>query len=858
MRPIRLHMENFGSFRAATDVDFAEVDYFALVGATGAGKSTVIDAICFALYGSVPRWGKENVVAHALAPSAASGKVALVFEVSGRRYAAVRTLLRDAKGTVRTKEARLDLLDPSIPADSGLVELTATSRPVAEGEQVAAEVARVTGLEYKFFTQCVVLPQGRFAEFLHATPSDRQDLLVQLLDADVYEQVRKAAVAEESRQNQAAEFARGELSRLHDADEKAEKSARERAAALHALSERVGADLEELRALDDAAKAADAERVTVLRALAQLGALALPGEVPGLAESARRATERAETAAREQARLDALEEQAEADLEALGDQAALTRELADLTDRYRRTAEAEAARAEADTVTAQLAEAAEALAAAFRDYDEADRHLTKTRIAHTAADLARTLTPGDPCPVCHQVVTALPGNDVPAGESAQGVGARRGDHDPRGSDLPAGGQVGHGVSEAHAASPGHRAGVRHVVSPADQLAAAERRLAAIREKGQQARTRHDGLAAKAEVLTTRARELAATAPPDPGRAAAIGELLAAIEQAAGKVAGIRRDAREARRVATQAARAVEEARRKAEQAWRDLGAARDTVAAFGPPPLDPGDVHAAWTALLTWRDEAAAARRHDAEAAEARFEQARGSAQEARRALAERVAGHGVTVDSGDRMGEQVARAAAQADERLARVREARERAAELAGRVAAHEGEARVAHELALLLRANQFERWLCAEALELLVAAASETLKDLSDGQYELVLGGRGDIEVVDYAEAGLRRSARTLSGGETFQASLALALALSDQVAGLAAAAARSLDSIFLDEGFGTLDPATLDTVAATLEKLASGHERMIGVVTHVPALADRVPVRFEVSRDASGSHVRKVVR
>lgn len=299
MRPIRLHMENFGSFRAATDVDFAEVDYFALVGATGAGKSTVIDAICFALYGSVPRWGKENVVAYALAPSAASGKVALVFEVSGRRYAAVRTLLRDAKGTVRTKEARLDLLDPSVPAESDLVELTATSRPVAEGEQVAAEVAQVTGLEYKFFTQCVVLPQGRFAEFLHATPSDRQDLLVQLLDADVYEQVRKAAVAEESRQNQAAEFARGELSRLHDADEKAEETARERAAALHALSERVGADLEELRALDEAATAADAERVTVLRALAQLGALALPGEVPGLAESARRATERAETAGRE-------------------------------------------------------------------------------------------------------------------------------------------------------------------------------------------------------------------------------------------------------------------------------------------------------------------------------------------------------------------------------------------------------------------------------------------------------------------------------------------------------------------------------------------------------------------------------
>ncbi|WP_066372375.1 AAA family ATPase [Herbidospora mongoliensis] len=831
MRPIRLHMENFGSFRAASDVDFAEVDYFALVGATGAGKSTVIDAICFALYGSVPRWGKENVVAHALAPSATSGKVALVFEVSGRRYAAVRTLLRDAKGTVRTKEARLDLLDASILAESDLLELTATSKPVAEGEQVAVEVARVTGLEYKFFTQCVVLPQGRFAEFLHATPSDRQDLLVQLLDADVYEQVRKAAVVEENKQNQAAEFARGELARLSGADEAAERAARERATALHELSRRVGTDLEKLQVLDDAAKAADTERVTILRTLAQLGALALPGEVPGLAESARLGAERADLAVREQARLDDLEEQADRELEALGDRAALTAELGDLTERTRRTAEAAKAGKEAEAVTAELIVAADALARAFRDYEEADRDLTKVRIAHVGADLARTLVQGDPCPVCHQIVTVVPGPLEP-------------------NVLPTGGQDDRQADTRH--------GARHDGHESHALLAAERRLVTVREMGQQARTRHDGLAAKAELLTARARDLAGTMPPDPHRATEIERLLAQIDEAARKVAIVRRDAREARRAATQATRAVEEARRKAEQAWRDLNAARDTVAAFAPPPLDPGDVHAAWTALLAWRDETSASTRAEAEAADARFEQARSGAQEARRALVERIAQHGVTLNPGDRMAEQVARAAAQADERLARVQEARKHAADLAERVAVHEGEARVAHELALLLRANQFERWLCAEALELLVAAASETLKDLSDGQYELVLGGRGDIEVVDYAEAGLRRSARTLSGGETFQASLALALALSDQVAGLAAAAARSLDSIFLDEGFGTLDPATLDMVAATLERLASGHERMIGVVTHVPALADRVPVRFEVSRDASGSHVRKVVR
>jgi len=96
------------------------------------------------------------------------------------------------------------------------------------------------------------------------------------------------------------------------------------------------------------------------------------------------------------------------------------------------------------------------------------------------------------------------------------------------------------------------------------------------------------------------------------------------------------------------------------------------------------------------------------------------------------------------------------------------------------------------------------------------------------------------------------RTLSGGETFQASLALALALSAQLSSLAASGAARLDSIFLDEGFGTLDEATLETVAETLENLAHG-DRMVGVITHVGALAERIPVRFNVHRDQRTSSV-----
>ena len=158
---------------------------------------------------------------------------------------------------------------------------------------------------------------------------------------------------------------------------------------------------------------------------------------------------------------------------------------------------------------------------------------------------------------------------------------------------------------------------------------------------------------------------------------------------------------------------------------------------------------------------------------------------------------------------------------------------------------EQQVAHLLGNLLQARQFPQWLVSEALDDLVAVASQTLAALSSGQFDLT-HDKGDLFVIDHADADARRSVRTLSGGETFQASLALALALSSQISALAAAGAARLDSIFLDEGFGTLDAETLEVVATTLEALAQG-DRMVGVVTHVTELAERVPVRFRVTQE-----------
>jgi exonuclease SbcC len=142
-------------------------------------------------------------------------------------------------------------------------------------------------------------------------------------------------------------------------------------------------------------------------------------------------------------------------------------------------------------------------------------------------------------------------------------------------------------------------------------------------------------------------------------------------------------------------------------------------------------------------------------------------------------------------------------------------------------------------------------------LVDAASARFLELSAGRFSFAFTeGARDLLVVDHGQGDERRSVRTLSGGETFQGSLALALALSDELADAAAGRGARLESIFLDEGFGTLDADSLDTVAATIEALAGGG-RMVGIVTHVRELAERVPVRYVVRKGPRSATVERVV-
>ena len=174
---------------------------------------------------------------------------------------------------------------------------------------------------------------------------------------------------------------------------------------------------------------------------------------------------------------------------------------------------------------------------------------------------------------------------------------------------------------------------------------------------------------------------------------------------------------------------------------------------------------------------------------------------------------------------------------------------------------EARQLADLAAGLGANQYRMTLSsfvlAARLEEVAAAASERLLTMTAGRYSLVHtdarrgGGRAGLGLLACdAWTGTDRDTSTLSGGETFLASLALALGLADVVT--AEAAGTPMEALFVDEGFGTLDEDTLDEVMNVLDGLREGG-RIVGIVSHVTELRQRVPAQVHVHKDRRGSHV-----
>ncbi|HEY9438893.1 MAG TPA: SbcC/MukB-like Walker B domain-containing protein, partial [Streptomyces sp.] len=159
---------------------------------------------------------------------------------------------------------------------------------------------------------------------------------------------------------------------------------------------------------------------------------------------------------------------------------------------------------------------------------------------------------------------------------------------------------------------------------------------------------------------------------------------------------------------------------------------------------------------------------------------------------------------------------------------------------------------------RKMRLEAYVLAARLEQVAAAATARLQRMSSGRYTLVhsdarAGARRaglGLHVVD-SWTGSERDTATLSGGETFFASLALALGLADVVTDEAGGV--RLDTLFIDEGFGSLDDQTLDEVLDVLDSLRE-RDRSVGIVSHVADLRRRVPAQLEVVKERHGSAVR----
>ena len=810
MRPLRLLLDGFGSYRQPAEADFSDVEFFALVGPTGSGKSTLIDGLCFALYGTVPRWGKENAIADALAPAANACRVCLVFEASGKRYAAIRALTRDKRGQVHTKEARLELLDPAIPSGAPIADLLEASiEQIAEGpDLVTSRVEHLLGLSYRHFTQSVLLPQGRFSEFLHAKAGARQDLLVQLLAFGVYEKVgqrarERAKLAVEHMRN--AQRERGELAA---ATEEAETLAAARLAALTSLAGVVDDKLAALAQLKEQAERAAQQASTVREEAGLLSALQTPAEVPGLAQRITGADQLVSERRKRRDDAEQLESEAERARDALGDKAQLEIFRTAHDDRRGLTAQLEDQERELAARQTDESTQAEQLQAAERNHERVRDTLANAGRTHAAIALAENLTVGDDCPVCLQPVTSLPHHPVPA-------------------DL----------DEARAA-----------------VKAAETELSRARAAHGKSVTA-TAVAGRATEATQLQLDKASATLADAPSEADVTQELDAIAQADETLRQARKDAAARRADLSAADKGRTSLAGEEQMAWARLRKSRDSVVSLGAPAVEDASLAAAWETLTTW----ARAQHTDRTRRQPELDETASALQERVRGDMAALTGLLVERDITDvtdlaRAPATVAAHTIRAENELKAVRQDRKKSAKLDEQIRSRREEEQVATMLGQLLRANSFERWLCSEALDSLVAEASETLMELSAGQYQLDRDDRNDLVVIDYEDAGARRPVHTLSGGETFQASLALALALSRQVVGLSAGM-RDLNSMFLDEGFGTLDENTLETVGTTLERLAADSDRMIGIITHVAALAERAPVRFVVSHTGATSTLRK---
>jgi exonuclease SbcC len=984
MRPHRLELTAFGPFAGEVEVDFDRLGQgglFLMHGETGAGKTTVLDGLSFALYGRVAGVRGVNRLRSDHADAAVSTRVRLDVSIGGRRFRVTRSPAQErpkqrGSGTTVTP-ASVSLEEWDDNTSGGWLP---RSQRVGE---VDLELTELLGMSAEQFHQVVLLPQGQFARFLHSDAGERTQLLQRLFGTDrfrriedwlaeqrrqtkdTYEEARHgvrrlvARIAQVSGEDEPAEIPEPQwvLDQLMQAQQLARAAAAAAEVARleheHAQTEAaLAAELAKRQLRRDSAlarrhrleqgaeqvAAASAELEAAARARSVAPALQAQRERAELSKRAAAALEQARQQLPEGLRdvaVDELRAAADAGRETLGRLAEgveLERELAlavaeeaeagrllqqaeqriaelaglqaDAPDvRQAGIARVAAARQASDDLP-QARVAAENAAAAVktaRSCATFGAEIQRLSLAHLAAreksvelggqlnelrtdridgmiaELAAKLTDEDPCPVCgsldHPDLSDVTGRVVSRADEeaaalradqardaaaaiAEKLAAADAGREAAAARLRELGVEAIAIDQLVAAAAEAGARVEQLAAGAAKLPLAEAAVKRLEEQETQwrdevARLNASVAAGSAHIKTARHRR------------SELSERLGALLAGASSVSVARSETKrlvEAVQRAEATGSAAEQAQREAQAADRRADEAADEAGFDGVEVArravrDPQAIRALEVLITRAHQEEAAVAEllSDPELAEVgaaavTLEDAQAAA---KRALA---ASH--------QAGEHLATAADQVTKLTALHAQLTDRLAGLEPVAAA----AQQAKELADLAGGGGANRlnmplsaYVLAARLEEVAEVASHRLRAMTQGRYTLIHSdaAKGNAKsglrlLVADAWTGLDRDTSTLSGGETFLASLALALGLAEVVT--ASAGGTPLEALFIDEGFGTLDEETLDEVLDVLDGLREGG-RLVGIVSHVPHLRDRIPSRLRVRKTSAGSSLEQ---
>ena len=913
MRPLRLTLSAFGPYAAETTLELEKLGkggLYLVTGDTGAGKTTLFDAITYALYDHSSGGVREGAMLRSqYADPKTPTFVELEFEVKDARYT-VRRNPEYPRPKSRGEGFTTEKADATLTYADG-------RPPVTKARDVNAAVLDILGLDYNQFCQIAMIAQGQFTKLLNASTEERSRIFRKLFRTQRYAKLQDRLQEEASRLNQQRLAQNTQLDSLlaglqvapddPDADALAALCAQTEPATALTLLEGL---LQRQQAAQEAAAASLADTEARLDAIQQqLGAArqaaqlarqlaeqqaALDAARPALdaakAESARHADDAA--------RLDALTgqvTQARTALTAYDELDALCREqkqaqdaaqLAGALAAKRRTQlEAlDASLAAADTALAVLVDAPtrqlalqnqaaqlearstalDALAQRLADSQKQARRdaLDRAFLDAQAGLLAQELTEGAPCPVCgstHHPARAVLPRTAPTQVQVEQARQAAEEADRAAQTASAAAQSALAAADearrslrrdAEALLPERFAApegkppvqltfalMNTVLSEETAALQAARTdcTASLRQAGadcqrkaqleadRQAHTR------QRPALEQQVQEADRTAAAQSARVQALEQQVLAKQKAlpypqrAQAQAAL--DLLEANRTALRAGmEQAEAALRTAQQNYAAAKAAVDALrsqqaAAQSSAPAQP---------LETLREAAA------------ELTAARDAARGQEKQLAARLLPN-------RRIMEQYRTAAAQ--------HAALEQRAQWVGALAATAGGTLTSKQKIKL------EAYIQMDYLDRILRHANLRLMQMTDAQYELErIGAENqrsqsglDLGVIDHYN-GTRRSVKTLSGGESFKASLALALGLSDEVQ--SAAGGIRLDTLFLDEGFGSLDEESLEQAIRVLAGLTEG-DRLVGIISHVGALKDRIDRQVVVHKNRTGGSTVELV-